>query len=43
MTTNMVSSLILTQRKGGFNDEELLKKLVWLYNEIHARQGLMGI
>jgi hypothetical protein len=34
MTTSLVSSIILENRSAGFREEELHKKVVWLYNEI---------
>ncbi len=42
MSTALLSSIILSNRKGGFNEEELHKKMVWLYEEILARGGMMS-
>jgi glycerol-3-phosphate O-acyltransferase len=42
MSTALVSSVILSDRKRGFNEEELHKKIVWLYEEIQARGAMMS-
>jgi glycerol-3-phosphate O-acyltransferase len=42
MSTALVSSVILSNRKGGFSEDVLHKKIVWLYEEISSRGGLMS-
>ena len=43
MSTSMVASMILLRRQGGIKEEDLLKNVTWLYNEILARNGSMSI
>lgn len=37
MSTNIVAAMLLLKRQGGITEEELLKKIGWLYDEILAR------
>lgn len=43
MSTSMISSIILFNRKGYFSEEELLKKTHWLFDEITFRKGILSI
>lgn len=39
MSTHLVASMLLMKRQGGIKEEDLIQKVVWLYNEIIARKG----
>jgi glycerol-3-phosphate O-acyltransferase len=39
MSTSLVSSIILESRKTSFNEDQLRKKVTWLYHEIQKRNG----
>ena len=43
MSTAMVASILILNRKGGTNEEDLLSRTTWLYHEIAARNGLMSM
>lgn len=43
MSTSMIASILLMKRHGGINEDDLLVKLVWLYEEILARNGAMSM
>ena len=43
MVTSMISSIILYNRKGFISEEELLKKIHWIFNEITIRKGILSI
>lgn len=43
MTTSLVSSVILVNRKDGTSEEQLFKKVNWLYNEIQFRNGVTSM
>lgn len=43
MNTAILSSIILQDRHQGLTEEDLLKKTLWLYNEIQERNGLLSL
>jgi glycerol-3-phosphate O-acyltransferase len=42
MTTSIVATVILMHRKG-INNEQLLKRVIWIYEEIRARNGELNL
>jgi len=43
MSTSIVSSVMLLDRRNTLSEEELLKKAQWVYHEINARDGHTGL
>ena len=43
MSTNMVAAMLIHKRQGGISEEEMIKKVNWLYDEILVRGGSISL
>lgn len=39
----MIASMLILNRKGGLHEDDLLKRVQWLYSEIQERKGILSI